>query len=860
MADSARALQEELEVEIVDHLLAGSSVDLLGVKGSGRSVLLRGVTRLLDGHGWQVVRVDGLAALSDRPLEVLAVAGFVPARNGGSPVAAAVEALDAHARVGRTVVIADDVDDLDTVTAGVLTAFHSRTRTPLLSVSRPLPARLREAHRLPEEVRPGVQITVRALDFVGTQSMLDELLPGAIATELARRVHSLSGGIPALVAAIARAGDRHGLIVREGGVWEAGPDLWHAEVTRTVEPLLQDLSVGAREALETLALAGTLEARLVRRLVGWERLEELDECRLLRFVTLDGVTHVGVFPPIVAEYLRRSGSAARRLRLDETLADALAVTPDGRTPGTNPAAEALSPPGPEAEHESDAVFHRLLLEHWRRERLVRKAAWETSSTPTTAVAYLRALLVGDADAVTLRNVLERTPQDGDPRAMATLTSWHALVLAFVEKDLPAAQVRLAGSHAGEDWDPMLAAVESHLAMLLDDVSDDDPLERFAGAAMSPEAADAVATTRAERLAFLGDPAAARELLEGLPPDRSDFGQGREVLYGLTLVLDARLDEGLAWARRHLADGRARLDVDAIHGHGYVVAMALFLSQRLTELRQHLASVLATGLASGTQRPYEAANLSLASGIALQDGRMGAARAFAGQASVRSIGLSPLPGTTPSWTLARLDTGRDGLVQGREPDAADALWQEYESLLRRGYRIAAVAMAGYSLDLHPDPARAEEVLALARSLPAGHARQTARFVRALVTEDPDEARHLGASLLADGQILLGVRAVVAAVRAAGQDGPQRRAEERERAQALVEPHGPEAVALLMTLAPPGDLSDREQQVAELAADGLSNQQIARRLTLSVRTVENHLFRVFRKLAISHRAELADALRR
>ena len=57
-----------------------------------------------------------------------------------------------------------------------------------------------------------------------------------------------------------------------------------------------------------------------------------------------------------------------------------------------------------------------------------------------------------------------------------------------------------------------------------------------------------------------------------------------------------------------------------------------------------------------------------------------------------------------------------------------------------------------------------------------------------------------------------------------------------------------------------LSRRELEVADLAADGLSSEQIAARLFLSVRTVDNHLGHVYQKLGIGSRAELATALGR
>ncbi len=55
-----------------------------------------------------------------------------------------------------------------------------------------------------------------------------------------------------------------------------------------------------------------------------------------------------------------------------------------------------------------------------------------------------------------------------------------------------------------------------------------------------------------------------------------------------------------------------------------------------------------------------------------------------------------------------------------------------------------------------------------------------------------------------------------------------------------------------------LSPREREVAELTALGMSSRDVAERLYVSVRTVENHLHRVYAKLGLGGRGELAAAL--
>jgi DNA-binding NarL/FixJ family response regulator len=52
-----------------------------------------------------------------------------------------------------------------------------------------------------------------------------------------------------------------------------------------------------------------------------------------------------------------------------------------------------------------------------------------------------------------------------------------------------------------------------------------------------------------------------------------------------------------------------------------------------------------------------------------------------------------------------------------------------------------------------------------------------------------------------------------------------------------------------------LSTREHEVAALVTEGLTNRQIASRLVIATRTVDNHVQHIFDKLAVSSRAQVA-----
>ena len=82
--------------------------------------------------------------------------------------------------------------------------------------------------------------------------------------------------------------------------------------------------------------------------------------------------------------------------------------------------------------------------------------------------------------------------------------------------------------------------------------------------------------------------------------------------------------------------------------------------------------------------------------------------------------------------------------------------------------------------------------------------------------------------------------------------RRTAELRSACQGAVTPG-------LARLDAPTPLTKRELEIALLAAKGLPSKDIAAQLYLSVRTVDNHLARIYDKLGVSGRAALTDALK-
>ena len=103
------------------------------------------------------------------------------------------------------------------------------------------------------------------------------------------------------------------------------------------------------------------------------------------------------------------------------------------------------------------------------------------------------------------------------------------------------------------------------------------------------------------------------------------------------------------------------------------------------------------------------------------------------------------------------------------------------------------------------------------------------------------------------------AAQAAVAFEGADDRRRSVEAAAAANRLAAACGGIRTPALDLAAHPLPLTVREREIANLVAAGLSNRDIADRLTVSVRTVEGHLYRACIKLDISDREELAALIR-
>lgn len=202
---------------------------------------------------------------------------------------------------------------------------------------------------------------------------------------------------------------------------------------------------------------------------------------------------------------------------------------------------------------------------------------------------------------------------------------------------------------------------------------------------------------------------------------------------------------------------------------------------------------------------------------------------------QQLGLSNLAGAVAT-EVVRLTVSVDQASRAQE--VADFLDAAAEQLGLTSWRAAAAEAQGL---MTADAA----LLLRAVDLYAGTPRMVAH-ARAM--------EHAGTTLCAAGERQAGRRLLRESMSTFASCGAVR--DQRRVAVALRAAGGRVPTSRI----PPGatgwdSLSAKERQVADLVADGLANAEVAARLFVSRRTVETHLYRIYGKLGVRTRVELA-----
>jgi DNA-binding CsgD family transcriptional regulator len=192
-------------------------------------------------------------------------------------------------------------------------------------------------------------------------------------------------------------------------------------------------------------------------------------------------------------------------------------------------------------------------------------------------------------------------------------------------------------------------------------------------------------------------------------------------------------------------------------------------------------------------------------------------------------------------------------------AADRLLATAQRWSSAGFAGSEARVLQACVSLGAAPLVADRLAEIAAGIESPLVGLAVRQARAVVDRDVDALEVIGTEYLELGARFAAAEALAQAAGLARRADRTRRAVGLDRqARELVEQCEGARNPTLFEPAELAPLTRREREVAILAARGLRSRDIAERLNLSSRTVENHLHNVFTKLGISERTELAAAL--
>jgi DNA-binding CsgD family transcriptional regulator len=337
---------------------------------------------------------------------------------------------------------------------------------------------------------------------------------------------------------------------------------------------------------------------------------------------------------------------------------------------------------------------------------------------------------------------------------------------------------------------------------------------------------------------------AHERLRGLVGELLRVSQARGSVFGVLLALG--YSTAIRTRRGELAaaesDIRAVFELSAQHEVAFAIPTALWLGVDALIERPELSDIAA--LAGAIELPPSLARISIGAVLAEVRGRLalaGGDRAGARVALEEAAAVfSEVRLLNPNATCWR---GALALALDNRDEALRLARAELDDARRLGFpRPVGIALRTVGM-LEEGPGSIELLRESVAVLEGSYARL--EHARALV--------QLGAALRRSNQRAAARDPLRAGLDLAHASGASRLAE-----QARVELLATGARPRRLTLSGTEALTAAERRVAGLAAQGLSNPDIAQALFVTINTVEGHLRHVYQKLSISSRRQLPDAL--
>ncbi len=845
-------------------------VVLAGAAGVGKSRLAREIAERAEELGWATNIVVGTRAAASIPFGAVAPLMSESAADASPTelLARARQALTSRPDGSTHLLVVDDAQRLD---AGTATLVH---QVVVEGICRTV-VTVRTGEPAPDAIGAlwsaglAERRELAALSRNQTGELLAVVLGGPVDGATRHRLWEASGGNVLYLRELVLGATSAGALREEAGIWRLrGAAGMPPRLVELIQRRLENLDPAARAALDVLAFAERMDLDQISRLADVAALERLEDEGLVEVAETSGEPLLVLTHPLYGEAVRATMPVLRRRRLCGAVADVIEAA--GMThPGdvvrvATWRLDARQPVDPELLTTASRRAH-IANDYVLADRLATAAR--------AAGAGVRAGLV----------LAESAMMTGRHEHAAELFAGLAAEALSDRERVKVAETRaiVLGLYLGREREAL--AVLDEVLAVVDDPQLTDPLRASLAVVLS-QAPHAIAAIEA-----------ARPVL-----DRPESTRYWRATYAASIALAVcgRLDEALEVGKLGY-EAHARLGVPVRYlaeaqFHGPV--LALLGSGRAAEASDLVAKGYDASVAAHDV-PLQSTFAMLAGLTALHRGRVVTAGQHFREAVATSREINNVP--TLRWSL-----GGDALAAALRSDRAasaaaleelDALETPPRQLLdldlversrawasaAAGARTEAVLMlrAAASRAADTDQLVAEAVLRHdiarlgdARAEQRRLAELAERVDGELVPALADHARALASGaaepleaaanrLAGLGVAHLAYEAATGAAAAWRAGGHRRRAAACDELARRLETECEAARSpAARTEVGPVALTSREREVASLAADGLSSREIAEKLFLSPRTVDNHIQRIYDKLGVSKRQELEAALKR
>jgi DNA-binding CsgD family transcriptional regulator len=837
-----------------------SGIVVYGAAGVGKSRIAREALLAAESHGCEGRLAVGASSARAIPLGVFSAWAQSGVTDTVHLLRGVIESLTSAAAAGATVVVAvDDVHLLDDLSIFVVHQIVQRGAAKVLLTvldGEPIPDAVQEIWRGGRFDR----IDLQPLSLDETTMLLSATFEGPVDQDAAQRLWKLARGNVLYLRNIVEQEVADGRLAQQHGYWRwSGDPVMPPGLVELIESRIGALLGPVSDVVDTLAVGEPIELAALTRITDPAAVEEADTRGLITLESVVGGVEVRVAHPLYGEVRRRRAAPTRLRRLRGLVAAELAVA-DNRddiqvvvrratlsldsdlTPDADllvraaqgavwladlTLADRLADVAARAGAGPEPNFVRAHALSWlgRGEEADAVLAEIDSGASTdqdrARLVFLRAsnMLWALGDPARAKEIIDDASDIKPPQARSYIDAF--LTIYWFAMDQPEAATQ-ASRHLALDDLP--AVVGAEMAWVLAVI-----------------AADAGRTAEAVTVADAGYTAAARSF--DAPHMRFNIADA----HISALLLSGRISDALdvaAQVRRQAADlpGAAQLIGSGVAGRAALGAGRLDTACVMLE---QAAEGLSTSHAIGWGYRYR---IPRTTALAMR----GSTGEAAGMLAVLDKLRRPFRSLDYETSLARAWVAAG---QGAVSEAITVVLSAAERAAAAG-QFAAEVVCLQTATQFGDRTSAPRLRELESIVEGPRVGLAARFAAALRAGAAAELSSLSEEFERMGDFVAAVDAAAhAALAYRSQDLRGSALSCSARADALAEQCGGASTPALRRATEPLPLTDREAEIVMMIGEGLSNRAIAERLTVSIRTVESHIYRAMSRTGTNSRDELA-----